>query len=134
MGISVNTVKGADESRSVKALSVDSLRNFSANAWAWMSKAGSFDPENTSDSRSVRELSEEELKNVVKRAADLVSALDIRLKYEVIEDAGVVQIQVVNVRDGQVVRKVPADEVVKLIARFKEQLSDRTADHVNVWA
>jgi uncharacterized FlaG/YvyC family protein len=46
------------------------------------------------------------------------------------EDAGVVQIQVIDARDGRVVRKIPADEVVKFIEGLREQLDD----HMDVWA
>ena len=64
------------------------------------------------------------------QTAELLSRFDRELKYEVIEDAGVVQIQVIDARDGRVVRKIPADEVVKFIAGLREQLDD----HMDMWA
>jgi uncharacterized FlaG/YvyC family protein len=64
------------------------------------------------------------------QTAELLSRFDRELKYEVIEDAGVVQIQVIDGRDGRVVRKIPADEVVKFIEGLREQLDD----HMDVWA
>jgi uncharacterized FlaG/YvyC family protein len=64
------------------------------------------------------------------QTAELLSRFDRELKYEVMEDAGVVQIQVIDARDGRVVRKIPADEVVKFIEGLREQLDD----HMDVWA
>jgi uncharacterized FlaG/YvyC family protein len=67
---------------------------------------------------------------LVKRSAELLSTFDRELKYEVKDDAGVVQIQVIDPRDGRVVRKIPADEVIKFLKHMKEQIDDR----VNVLA
>jgi uncharacterized FlaG/YvyC family protein len=64
------------------------------------------------------------------QAADLLSLFDRELKYEVLEGAGVVQLQVIDAHDGRVVRKVPADEVIKFILAMKEKIDDR----VDVWA
>ncbi|MDR1977123.1 MAG: flagellar protein FlaG [Synergistaceae bacterium] len=64
------------------------------------------------------------------QTAELLSRFDRKLKYEVLEEAGVVQIQVIDVRDGRVVRKIPADEVIKFIESMRDQLDDR----VDVWA
>ncbi|MBQ3448102.1 MAG: flagellar protein FlaG, partial [Synergistaceae bacterium] len=41
------------------------------------------------------------------------------LQYEVIEDAAVVQVSVINTEDGTVVRKVPPDNVVGFIRKFR---------------
>ena len=41
------------------------------------------------------------------------------LQYEVIEDAAIVQVSVINSEDGTVVRKVPPDEVVGFVKRFR---------------
>ncbi len=41
------------------------------------------------------------------------------LQYEVIEDAAIVQVSVINSEDGTVIRKVPPDEVVGFVKRFK---------------
>jgi uncharacterized FlaG/YvyC family protein len=72
----------------------------------------------------------EALVALMDQTAELLSRFDRELKYEVLEDAGVVQIQVIDNRDGRVVRKIPADEVVKFIEGLREQLDDR----VDVWA
>jgi uncharacterized FlaG/YvyC family protein len=64
------------------------------------------------------------------QTAELLSRFDRELKYEVLENAGVVQIQVIDARDGRVVRKIPADEVIKFIEGLREQLDD----HMDVWA
>ena len=72
----------------------------------------------------------ETVTDLAKRSAELLSTFDRELKYEMRDDAGVVQIQVIDARDGQVIRKIPADEVVKLIEAMKKQIDDR----VDVWA
>ena len=64
----------------------------------------------------------------MKRAAELLSALDRELKYEVKDDAGVVQVHVLEPHNGRVVRKVPADEVIKLIEHLNTQINDRMDD------
>ena len=78
------------------------------------------------------QIDEEEYELLVElmdQTAELLSRFDRKLKYEVIEDAGVVQIQVIDGRDGRVLRKIPADEVVKFIAGLREQLDS----HMDMW-
>ena len=50
---------------------------------------------------------------------------DRHLKYEVIDEAGLVQVQVIDTADGNIVRKIPADEIVKLVSRIRETLNER---------
>ena len=45
------------------------------------------------------------------------------LKYEVIEEAGIVQISVVSSADGTIVRKVPSDEIVNFLEKIREEES-----------
>lgn len=74
------------------------------------------------------ELDREGLKSLLKRTADLVESLtpsNRHLKYEVIDEAGMVQIQVIETLDGNIVRKIPADEIVKLVSRIRETLNER---------
>ena len=42
-----------------------------------------------------------------------------------IDEAGLVQVQVIDTLDGNIVRKIPADEIVKLVSRIRETLDDR---------
>ena len=73
-------------------------------------------------------LDKEDLKDLLKRTTELVSALgpsDRHLKYEVIDEAGLVQVQVIDTSDGNIVRKIPADEIVKLVSRIRETLNER---------
>lgn len=42
------------------------------------------------------------------------------LKYDVIDEAAIVQVSVINSEDGTVVRKVPPDKVVGLVKRMRE--------------
>jgi uncharacterized FlaG/YvyC family protein len=86
-----------------------------------------------SGSKTEPEIDEEEYEILValmEQTATLLSRFDRELKYEVREDAGLVQIQVIDARDGRVVRKIPADEVVQFIANLREQFDD----HMDVLA
>ncbi|GHS98629.1 hypothetical protein AGMMS50276_20770 [Synergistales bacterium] len=69
-------------------------------------------------------LSEDEKREALKGAADVLSMFDRSLKYEVIEEAKIVQLHVIDNRDGKVVRKVPVDLVVEFIKAVKEKLDD----------
>lgn len=42
------------------------------------------------------------------------------LKYEVIDEAAIVQVSVINTEDGTIVRKVPPDKVVELVERMSK--------------
>ncbi len=42
----------------------------------------------------------------------------------VIDEAGLIQVQVVDTLDGNIVRKIPADEIVKLVSRIRETLDE----------
>ena len=73
-------------------------------------------------------LDKEDLKDLLRRTTDAVEALGPsgrHLKYEVIDEAGLVQVQVIDTLDGNIVRKVPADEIVKLVSRIRETLNER---------
>jgi uncharacterized FlaG/YvyC family protein len=72
----------------------------------------------------------ETLSELLERTSELLSIFARELKYEILEEAGVVQLQIIDSRDGKVVRKVPADEVIKFLKAMKEQIDDR----VDVWA
>jgi uncharacterized FlaG/YvyC family protein len=80
-------------------------------------KIAETEDETVFDRETVTELTE--------RTAELLSIFDRELKYEVLEEAGVVQIQVIDARDGRVVRKVPADEVVRFVEAMKKKIDDR---------
>lgn len=56
-----------------------------------------------------------------KKRAEILAKVGERrhLQYEVIEDAAVVQVSVINTEDGTVVRKVPPDNVVGFIRKFR---------------
>jgi uncharacterized FlaG/YvyC family protein len=70
------------------------------------------------------EPNEDDLHDLLRRTVELVSTFDRNLKFEVIKDAGILQIQVIDSSDGMVVRKIPPDEVVKLVTYIKDKLSD----------
>jgi uncharacterized FlaG/YvyC family protein len=74
---------------------------------------------------NAQDLDQETRRDVMKRMSELVSMLDRDLKFEVHEDSGIVQIQVIDTTDGRIVRKIPADEVLKLVASIREKMSER---------
>ena len=73
----------------------------------------------------VEELDRDSVQEMMKRTSELMSMLDRSLKFELVDDAGLVQIQVIDSTDGRVVRKIPSDEVLKLVAHIKEKMSER---------
>ena len=73
------------------------------------------------------------LRDVITRAAELLSVGDRALKFEMIEDADIYQLQVIDTTDGRVVRKIPPDEVVKIITHLKDQILE-VDDHMDVLA
>jgi len=68
--------------------------------------------------------------DLMEKTAELLAMLDRKLKYEVKADAGLVQLQVIDNRDGRVLRKIPADEIVKFIEHMRAQIDDC----VDFWA
>ena len=72
-------------------------------------------------------LTKDEEKDILEKTLELVDMLNPRrhLEYEVIEEADMVQVRVVNTDDGTVVRKIPSDEIVKLVEQIKAILADR---------
>ena len=67
------------------------------------------------------------MKDFLKKTVDLVDALSMNrhLKFEVIDEAGLVQVQVIDTIDGNIVRKIPSDAIVKLVSRIRETLNER---------
>ena len=82
-------------------------------------------PASNIEEEAVSGLDRETQKQALSRTAELLSVFDRKLKYEVLEDAGIVQIQVIDANDGRVVRKIPADEVIRFIEAIKEKIDDR---------
>ena len=62
----------------------------------------------------------ENQKKILKKASEMR-----HLKYEVIEDADIVQVSVIRSADGTIIRKVPPDKIVSLVKRVKEKKSER---------
>jgi uncharacterized FlaG/YvyC family protein len=77
------------------------------------------------EAEPVPELDKEAQKKAMTHAVELFSMFDRKLKYEILEDSGIVQMQVIDASNGRVVRKIPADEVIKFIKAVKEQIDDR---------
>lgn len=72
-------------------------------------------------------LSREAMKDVLDKTLEVVDLLTPHrhLEYEVIEEADIVQVQVVNTDDGSIVRKIPGDDIVKLVEQIHKVLSER---------
>ena len=72
-------------------------------------------------------LTKDEEKDLLEKTLELVKLIAPKrhLEYEVIEEADIVQVQVVNTDDGTVVRKIPSDEIVKLVEQIRAMLADR---------
>ena len=81
-------------------------------------------PSEGAEDQKALEFNEDNLPELLQRTVDLVSVFDRNLKFEVIKDAGILQIQVIDSRDGTVMRKIPPDEVVKVVTHIKEKMSD----------
>lgn len=53
------------------------------------------------------------------------SAAMRHLEYEIIEDAKMIQIKVVNTDDGEIIRKIPPDKVVGLVRKIRQNKNKR---------
>jgi hypothetical protein len=67
----------------------------------------------------------ESVREMMKRTSELVSLTSRDLKFEVHDEAGIVQVQVIDTTDGRIVRKIPSDEVLKLVTALKEKMTER---------
>ena len=74
-----------------------------------------------------KELSREELQAILEKTAEISKIFNSKrkIKYEVIEEADLVQIQVIDTDDGKIIRKIPADEIVELVKKLHDILSER---------
>ena len=79
-----------------------------------------------------RKAAQQEAQNKSDEKADDIKAKIIdkasemrHLKYEVIKDADIVQISVINSKDGTIIRKVPPDKVVGFVRKVREKKSER---------
>ena len=60
------------------------------------------------------------------RAENIDRAAEMRhLRYEVITDADIVQVSVINSEDGTIIRKVPPDKVIGFVKKFREKTNER---------
>ena len=48
------------------------------------------------------------------------------IKYDIIEDADIVQVSVINSSDGTIIRKFPPDKVVSLIKKIREKILNKS--------
>ncbi len=82
--------------------------------------------ENTA--RKEAEIKSERRAETAKKAneANIDRVTEMRhLRYEVITEADIVQVSVINSEDGTIIRKVPPDKVVNFAKKFKEKRDGR---------
>lgn len=82
--------------------------------------------ENTA--RKEAEIKSERRAQTAKKAneANIDRVTEMRhLRYEVITEADIVQVSVINSEDGTIIRKVPPDKVVNFAKKFKEKRDGR---------
>lgn len=77
---------------------------------------------------------EADRKAMLEQTAELLSLLDRKVRFEVLEDAGLVQIQVIDSRDDSVIRRVPSDEVVRFLEFVKERMQEQIDEQLDVLA
>ena len=87
-------------------------------------------PENinkNTDNDKDNELSREDLKAILEKTAEISKIFNSKrkIKYEVIEEADLVQVQVIDTDSGDIVRKIPADDIVELVKKLHDMLSER---------
>ena len=72
-------------------------------------------------------LSREDLKAILEKTAEISKIFNSKrkIKYEVIEEADLVQVQVIDTDSGDIVRKIPADDIVELVKKLHDMLSER---------
>ncbi len=65
--------------------------------------------------------------NTNKKFADILekSAEMRHLEYEIIEDAKMIQIRVINTKSGEIIRKIPQDKVVNLVRKIRQNKDKR---------
>jgi len=86
--------------------------------------------------RTAEQMDRDDLKEVLGKTLEVVDLLAPRrhLKYEVIDEADLVQVQVIDTDDGNVVRKIPADEIIELVKQIHKTLSKRLDESIDVTA
>ena len=67
-----------------------------------------------------RRFAEEDLKDAVDQANDISVMFDRGLKFEYRKEADIYQVSVIDTAKDEVIRKIPADEVVRFIERIKD--------------
>ena len=97
-----------------------------------ISKAGTSGPPHAEEARSrsfekqslpemeKRRFAEEDLKDAVDLANDIAVTFDRGLKFEYRKEADIYQVSVIDTAKDEVIRKIPADEVVRFIERIKD--------------
>ena len=70
------------------------------------------------DSRQPRNNSREEIDNLVSDMKDQLAANNVKLTFNVLEESNTIQVEILD-SDGNTIRKIPGDELVKLSESLK---------------
>ena len=86
--------------------------------------------------RAAAQMDRDDLKAVLGKTLEVVDLLVPRrhLEFKIIDEADLVQVQVIDTDDGNVVRKIPADEVVELVKQIHKMLSERLDESIDMQA
>jgi len=85
-------------------------------------RAGNAVPSAEKTDSPERKIDEGALRETLAQVEKVAQAFNRHLRFEVKTEADLVQVQVVNASDGKVIRKIPPDEVVRMVERVNELL------------
>ncbi|MBQ7578898.1 MAG: flagellar protein FlaG [Synergistaceae bacterium] len=74
----------------------------------------------TNEQSKATQLADKAKSEVIDKASEMR-----HLKYDVIEDADIVQVSVINSSDGTIIRKFPPDKVINLVQKIREKRKSR---------
>ena len=69
-----------------------------------------------------REFSKAELEQAVQQLNNTMQAYSTKLHFEIHEKSGEIMVKVLNSEDGSVVREIPPERTLDMVAYFKEML------------
>ena len=91
---------------------------------------------NATGDHTAGQMARDDLKDVLGKTLEVADLLIPRrhLEFEIIDEADLVQVQVIDTDDGSVVRKIPADEIIELVKQIHKTLSERLDENIDVKA
>lgn len=77
---------------------------------------------NTNVSNNAKNVSAQDIKNLVKKLNDSIGTLNDSVKFSYSEDAKALVVKVVDSKTGQVIRQIPPEELIKLEANLSQSV------------